>query len=579
VKDLRLSPELALPADFITQTAAILAIRGAGKSNLAAVLAEQMFAANLPFVVIDPTGTWVGLRSAGTGPGLGVVIFGGRERDVPLERGSGPAIADLIAEERLSSVVDVSELSEGDKVRFLTDFAKRLYRQNRDPLHLILEEADDYVPQKPFRDQAECLRAFQDIVRRGRARGLGITMVTQRSAVVSKDVLTQIETLFVLRTTSPQDRKAIEAWVDYHGQSRELVASLPSLKPGEAWVWSPHYLGTVARIQVNRRTTLDSAATPKDARGRRPPATKADVDLDAVTRAMVETIERAKAEDPKELRRRIAELERQVAAKPVPAKPEIRTVDVPVVKDAHLARLEASLTRAEKIAEKLTVPLEQLQQVAVNARAAAQEIRTAIAAAKAPVPLQRAAAGPSPSSPPRQPRAPRERPTLLDPSITPAKQRILNALAWLASIGLAPADRTQLALLAEQSPSSSGYANNLGSLRSSGLIDYPGGGLVTLTITGAAAAVAPDAPPTAEALHRQLERLLPPAKWRILRVLIDADGEPVDRDVLAEAADQSPTSSGYANNLGSLRSLGLIDYPERGRVVARPVLFLEGARA
>jgi uncharacterized protein len=82
-----------------------------------------------------------------------------------------------------------------------------------------------------------------------------------------------------------------------------------------------------------------------------------------------------------------------------------------------------------------------------------------------------------------------------------------------------------------------------------------------------------------KAKGRRTAGLLPPAKWRILRVLIDADGEPVDRDVLAEAADQSATSSGYANNLGSLRSLGLIDYPERGRVVARPVLFLEGARA
>lgn len=34
-------------------------------------------------------------------------------------------------------------------------------------------------------------------------------------------------------------------------------------------------------------------------------------------------------------------------------------------------------------------------------------------------------------------------------------------------------------------------------------------------------------------------------------------------------------SSGYTNNLGALRSLGLVDYPRPGRVVALPVLFLE----
>jgi hypothetical protein len=47
------------------------------------------------------------------------------------------------------------------------------------------------------------------------------------------------------------------------------------------------------------------------------------------------------------------------------------------------------------------------------------------------------------------------------------------------------------------------------------------------------------------------------------------------KDELAQLAGQSPTSSGYTNNLGSLRSLGLIDYPTPGYAVALPVLFLE----
>lgn len=39
-----------------------------------------------------------------------------------------------------------------------------------------------------------------------------------------------------------------------------------------------------------------------------------------------------------------------------------------------------------------------------------------------------------------------------------------------------------------------------------------------------------------------------------------------------------PTSSGFTNNLGRLRSLGLIDYPQPRQVVATPVLFLDGER-
>lgn len=38
-------------------------------------------------------------------------------------------------------------------------------------------------------------------------------------------------------------------------------------------------------------------------------------------------------------------------------------------------------------------------------------------------------------------------------------------------------------------------------------------------------------------------------------------------------ADQSPTSSGYTNNLGGLRTLGLIDYPSGGMVAATERLF------
>jgi hypothetical protein len=47
------------------------------------------------------------------------------------------------------------------------------------------------------------------------------------------------------------------------------------------------------------------------------------------------------------------------------------------------------------------------------------------------------------------------------------------------------------------------------------------------------------------------------------------------KDDLAERIGVSPTSGGYFNNLGSLRSLGLLDYPRPSEVAARPVLFLE----
>src|SRR5919197_1201293 len=45
---------LQIPLNAATKTFAILAKRGAGKSYTAAVLAEEFFKQNIPFVVFDP---------------------------------------------------------------------------------------------------------------------------------------------------------------------------------------------------------------------------------------------------------------------------------------------------------------------------------------------------------------------------------------------------------------------------------------------------------------------------------------------------------------------------------------------
>jgi len=229
-----------MPLDAVTETFGILAVRGAGKSNTAAVMAEEMFKAKLPFVVIDPARAWWGLRASrdGKGPGLQIPIFGGKRGDLALDRSSGKVFADLVVDQRVTCVLDITEFpSEAAKKEFLTDFAKRLYDRNEEPLHLFLEEADDYIPQKPMHDEAVLLRAFENIVRRGRNRGIGCTLITQRSAVLNKNVLEQVQTLIPMRTTGPNDIEAIHRWLKYHRQNEKILESLSSLEDGEALVF------------------------------------------------------------------------------------------------------------------------------------------------------------------------------------------------------------------------------------------------------------------------------------------------------------------------------------------------------
>jgi DNA helicase HerA-like ATPase len=319
VTGLRIADDLVLPLDAVTQTFAILAIRGSGKTYTAAVMVEEMVKAALPVAVIDPIGVWWGLRAdaAGTGPGLPVVVFGGDHGDLPLDANSGEAIADAIVELRPPAVIDLSLLRKGEQQRFVTAFAERLYHRNRAPLHLVLDEADAWALRRPVKGTDRLLGAIEDLVRRGRARGLGVTLITQRPAVLHKDVLTQVQVLIALRMVAPHDREAIDAWVRVHGtpeQREELMASLPSLPVGNAWFWSPGWLDLFQRVAIRRRETFDSSATPKMGEERRAPQALATVDLESLREKIAETIERVESDDPKVLRQRIAELERELRA-------------------------------------------------------------------------------------------------------------------------------------------------------------------------------------------------------------------------------------------------------------------------
>ena len=71
--------------------------------------------------------------------------------------------------------------------------------------------------------------------------------------------------LIALRTIAPQDRDAIDAWIKVHdtpAQREELMTSLPSLPIGTAWFWSPGWLDVFRKVQVRKRETFDSSATP-----------------------------------------------------------------------------------------------------------------------------------------------------------------------------------------------------------------------------------------------------------------------------------------------------------------------------
>jgi hypothetical protein len=274
VNDFRVSKALTLPIDFALEVLAVLAKRGAGKTYDAAVVAEEMLKARIPIVVVDGMGVWWGLRVAvkyegdkqtplTDTPGLPVVVFGGEHADLPLIPEKAGLIARSIVESGISAVIDISQLSKTKSRRIVGDFLYELYRINKNygTRHVFVEESDQWAPQKAPGDVAYSLGAVDEIVRRGGNFNIGCTLITQRSAVLNKDVLTQADCLIVLRTLAPQDKKAIQAWVEEmtDQRSRELAKwydSLKELRDGEAWVWHPDKPVIFKRVLFRRRETL-----------------------------------------------------------------------------------------------------------------------------------------------------------------------------------------------------------------------------------------------------------------------------------------------------------------------------------
>lgn len=577
---LHISPQLSFPLQAATETFGILAVKRSGKSNAAVVMAESMFDAGIPWVAIDPKGDWWGLRSSGDGkgPGLPILVFGGDHADIPLEPTAGKLMADLIATKHLTCVLDVSTMTKADTRRFLTDFATSLYRLNREPLHVFCEEADEYIPQRFTNEAAKMVGAFENLVKRGGFRGIGVTLITQRSASLNKDVTTQIGTLIALRTTGPQDRKVIEDWTKHHQTGAEAVGTLATLKNGEAWVFSPEFLDRLVRIKFRRRRTFDSGETPKVGQKRREPVNLADVDLDDIRAQMADTIERAKDNDPAELRKRIRHLEGELAAAANSAPNPEHFIEYRIPKellDGFIATRDAVSDLGFLVEDKVTSVTKALAQipdgpVKVGPPDKPTMTTNAILNGEAP-PAEAAFTEPRGSV--RMVKAP----TGTAPEgIGTSHRKILDALAWLESVGLIDPDRKQVGYLAGYTASGGTFQKYVSTMATADLITYPRKGTVALTDAGRALAAKPEAPLTDAALQQAFYDRLPTPLAKILAHLVHLYPAGIAREPLGEATGYEASGGTFQKYISTLSSLGLVDYPERGYVAASASLFLGG---
>lgn len=450
-------------------------------------------------------------------------------------------------------------------------------------------------PQRVGAAEAPLVGAVQDLVRLGRASGFGVALVDQRPASVNKDVLTQLELLVAHRITSPQDRKALTEWVQQHdidGHGAEFLRELAPLPTGRAWFWSP-LLNLFSQVDVRNRDTFDSSKTPKIGERVIAPERLAPVDLERIREELAEAVTAAEENDPKQLKARIAELERSLRGSrgADPRVTELESVIATMERDREVAlghyramhadrnaRMDRLFSRLRDVSNTLAqIADEWPSPMVFHEGVPAPGTSAAGNAAAPPLPQPRKrvsravqSTGNSVVQLGRTLRAAHERGSLGAP-----EQRLLDALATYQTFGQTTVERDAVAAMAGYKPGSGHVNNTVGRLTTAGLVEIPSPGLLQLTAAGAKQAAAMQVN-SLDDVHRIWLGLLNGPQQKILAVLLEDYPDPVARDQLAARAGFQPGSGHVNNTIGSLTSLKAADIPRKGYVVASRLLFPEG---
>lgn len=289
---------------IIGQCVAILGIRGSGKSNTAGVIFEELLRHRYPMSIVDIEGEYFGLKEkyevlvVGTGDGV----------EIEIDADCAGEIAQVSMEKNVPVVLDLSGFLSDERTELLKAYLSSLWNLAgtlRRPYIIGIEEAHEFIPQGV---KTELKEMIARIALRGRKRGLGGIIVSQRSAKVDKDVLSQAGMLFLHRVVHEVDMRVYAELLPW--RKNEVKEIVNSLDTGDCVYVNGD---RILPIYVRERETFHAGFTPSLESVKSP-------ELKKVSESIIEAIEKARsgkrrksAEDG--LRDRIAGLEETLATK------------------------------------------------------------------------------------------------------------------------------------------------------------------------------------------------------------------------------------------------------------------------
>lgn len=560
----------------------IQANSGGGKSYAIRRLLEQTFGIE-QHIVIDVEGEFHTLREKYP------YVLAGPGGDCPATVASAALLARKLLETGASCIIDISELG-AERTAFVEVFLtalvnapKALWRR----LILVLDEAQVFAPEGGL---TPCSRAVIDFMTRGRKRGLGAVLATQRISSLHKGAAADCNNKLIGRTALDIDVERAAKEIGLRGH--EKVDQLRRLAPGSFFAYGPALSPEVVGVKIGPVFTTHPKA------GQR---TKAPLPpMESIRKVLAEIGDlpaeaEAEARTATELRAKIKQLEADVRAARTGVKPAsaAKAPTETKLRDADVVRLENLIQRGNDFAARLssagTDAAKALNTSIETSARHFSDLRTAISAAvgklaeslpaKKPAPTAMMGAAWTTTTVPNGPIASARRPAPAPredrgaggpfgalPARPAPHQKILDTLALFERLQITPTVETLAAWYGAHTRGGS-FRNYLGALRSEGLL-----GGVELTPAGRAAANHIE-PPTQEEARQLIMRPLPGPHRKILEIVLAAGGT-MELDALATAYGAHARGGSFRNYLGALRTRQLL---EKGTPIrAGAVLYLGG---
>ena len=219
--DLDENPRYLDPFRLVNGNCGLFGASASGKSWIAGLLAEQLITLGYEVYMIDPEGDYRGLRAF-----TRTLLLGGPQ--TPL-----PPVVDMVTLDqyaKISLVLDLSSYDLNARKQYVAELLRavlNLRQRIGQPHWILLDEAHSLCPTYGGEVTQLCQALMQDG---------GIALVSYRPSLVNAKLLAKLDHWILACTRLPEEIKLIDAYLPESAEKSTLLAALPTLPKGQAYL-------------------------------------------------------------------------------------------------------------------------------------------------------------------------------------------------------------------------------------------------------------------------------------------------------------------------------------------------------